>query len=247
MAAPTIVVYNLKKKFGDQEVLKGVSFKILPKCINFLIGRSGEGKSVVLKHLTGLMKADEGEIWYDDLELATAQHKELQNLRFRMGLLFQDGALFDSLSVGENVAFPLWFHQKTSAKAAGQKAESLLEELGLAGSGSRKVVSLSTGERKRVALARALIMEPEILFFDEPTTGLDPLLSGQVDELISDVQKRTGATVVVISHDIAATLTLADQVSMIHDGKIIASSPPDVFRKNPSQEVQRFLAGEPVA
>jgi phospholipid/cholesterol/gamma-HCH transport system ATP-binding protein len=244
MAAPAIVVYSLKKKFGSQEVLKGVTFKILPECINFLIGRSGEGKSVVLKHLTGLMTADEGEIWYDDLELAGASAKEFQELRLRMGLLFQDGALFDSLTVGENVAFPLWFHRRTSAKKAQKRAAELLEELGLAGASASQVVSLSTGERKRVALARALIMEPEILFFDEPTTGLDPLLSAQVDELIKDVQKRTGATVVVISHDIAATLTLADQVSMIHDGRIIISAPPAEIKASSNPDVRKFLAGE---
>jgi phospholipid/cholesterol/gamma-HCH transport system ATP-binding protein len=192
------------------------------------------------------MKADEGQIWYDDLELSSAQPKEFQALRLRMGLLFQDGALFDSLSVGENVAFPLWFHRLGTARKIQKKAEELLEELGLAGSAPRRVVSLSTGERKRVALARALIMEPEILFFDEPTTGLDPLLSSQVDELISQVQNRNGATVVVISHDIAATLTLAHQVSMIHEGRIIASAPPELFRVNPSPEVQKFLAGEPL-
>ncbi|MDR1084872.1 MAG: ATP-binding cassette domain-containing protein [Deltaproteobacteria bacterium] len=247
MAAPTIVVYNLKKSFGDQEVLKGITFKILPGCINFLIGRSGEGKSVVLKHLTGLMRADSGEIWFDNLELSAAHPRDLQALRLQMGLLFQDGALFDSLSVGENVAFPLWFHRITTVKKAQAKAEQLLEELGLAGAGPRKVVSLSTGERKRVALARALVMEPAILFFDEPTTGLDPLLSGQVDELIGHVQKRSGATVVVISHDIAATLTLADQVSMIYDGQIIASAPPQVFKVDPNPEIQKFLAGEPAS
>ncbi|MDR2141671.1 MAG: ATP-binding cassette domain-containing protein [Deltaproteobacteria bacterium] len=244
MAAPTIRVNNLVKRFGDHEVLKGVTFQILPGRINFLIGRSGEGKTVVLKHLTGLLAADSGEIWYDDLELSQASPKRLNDLRLRMGLLFQDGALFDSLSVGENVAFPLWFHRQARPRQAQARAESLLSELGLAGAASRRVVSLSTGERKRVALARAMIMEPEILFFDEPTTGLDPLLSAQVDELISHAQKSSGATVVVISHDIAATLTLADQVSMIDDGKIVASSPPVELRASSNPVVRRFLAGE---
>jgi phospholipid/cholesterol/gamma-HCH transport system ATP-binding protein len=238
------MIRDLRKKFGDQEVLKGVTFDILAGKINFLIGRSGEGKTVALKHLTGLMTADSGEIWFDDLEINQATRSQLDHLRLKMGLLFQDGALFDSLSVGENVAFPLWFHRKAKPKIAQAKADKLLAELGLEGSASRRVVSLSTGERKRVALARALIMDPEILFFDEPTTGLDPLLSAQVDELIGQIQKNTGATVVVISHDIAATLTLADQVSMIHDGRIIASSTPAALRANEEPNVRMFLAGE---
>jgi phospholipid/cholesterol/gamma-HCH transport system ATP-binding protein len=242
--APAIEIHDLKKRYGVQDVLKGVSFKILPERINFIIGRSGEGKTVILKHLTGLEKADSGEIWYDDLELSQASSKKLRELRLRMGLLFQDGALFDSLSVGENVAFPLWFHGRASAKVSHRKAEELLEGLGMAGSFVRQVASLSTGERKRVALARALIMEPEILFFDEPTTGLDPLLSYQVDELIASAQKTSGATVLVVSHDIAATLTLAHQVSMIHDGRIVASSSPAALKANPNPEVQKFLAGE---
>jgi phospholipid/cholesterol/gamma-HCH transport system ATP-binding protein len=244
MAAPAILVRDLRKKFGDQEILRGLTFKILAGKINFLIGRSGEGKTVALKHLTGLMTADSGEIWYDDLEFYQASAQKIAQLRLKMGLLFQDGALFDSLSVGENVAFPLWFHRQASPRKAQAKAESLLSELGLAGSANRRVVSLSTGERKRVALARAMVMDPEILFFDEPTTGLDPLLSAQVDDLIGQAQKSSGATVVVISHDIAATLTLADQVSMLHEGRIIASSSPAELRANPSVEVRRFLAGE---
>ncbi|MDR1870343.1 MAG: ATP-binding cassette domain-containing protein [Deltaproteobacteria bacterium] len=243
MAAPTIVIKDIHKTFGDQEVLKGMSFVVQPGKVNFLIGRSGEGKTVALKLLTGLLGPDAGEIWYDDLELSQAETKDLYDLRLRIGLLFQDGALFDSLSVGENVAFPLWFHRKAKAKVTRAKAEGLLTDLGLADAYDRPVTSLSTGERKRVALARALIVEPEILFFDEPTTGLDPLLSAQVDGLISQAQERSGATVLVISHDIAATLTLADQVSMLYDGRIIASSTPDELRANPSPEVRKFLAG----
>jgi phospholipid/cholesterol/gamma-HCH transport system ATP-binding protein len=244
LAAPAIKVRELKKKFDGKDILKDISFDVLPGKINFIIGQSGEGKTVILKHLTGLYRPDSGEIWYDDLEFSQADSRLTRDLRLRMGLLFQDGALFDSLSVGENVAFPLWFHAKAAAPERRKKAEGLLSELGLEGSANRKVVSLSTGERKRVALARALVMDPEILFFDEPTTGLDPLLSSQVDELIVHAQKASKATVVVISHDIAATLTLADRVSMIHDGKIVASCAPMELRANPNPDVRKFLAGE---
>ncbi|MDL2260453.1 ATP-binding cassette domain-containing protein [Deltaproteobacteria bacterium OttesenSCG-928-K17] len=217
---------------------------INPAAINFIIGQSGGGKSVLLKHLVGLMKPDQGEIWYDDRQMAGADTKQWALLRLKMALLFQDGALFDSMSVGQNVAFPLWFHGRAGKEKAAALARERLAELDMDRAFDYRTGDLSAGERKRAALARALIMEPEILFFDEPTTGLDPLLSEQVDDLIMLTLHRTQATVVVVSHDIPATLTLAHNINMIHDGRIILSGPPEVFTKSADPVVKQFLAGE---
>jgi phospholipid/cholesterol/gamma-HCH transport system ATP-binding protein len=244
VAAPGIAVRDVVKSFSQsgRRVLDEVSLDLVPGRVNFIIGRSGEGKSVLLKLLAGLHRPDSGSICFENLDVVRAGRRQIDALRKRMGLLFQDGALFDSMSVGENVVFPLWFHgQSRGAKA---KAEKLLEELGLSGSYDRRVSDLSVGERKRAALARALVMDPEVVFFDEPTTGLDPLLSAQVDELIIHAQKRTGATVVVVSHDMAATLALAHQVTLLRQGKVVLSASPQEFRQSADPEVRRFLTGE---
>jgi phospholipid/cholesterol/gamma-HCH transport system ATP-binding protein len=239
--APDITVKNLKKSFGTNYVLRGLDLTLYSEKVNFIIGRSGGGKSVLLKHLTGLMEPDSGEVMYGNMEFFKSKKKERELLRKSMGLLFQDGALFYSLSVGENVSFPVWFHKILSPKEAREKTLTLLKELGLENIYDSKVAELSSGEKKRVAIARALITEPKILFFDEPTTGLDPILSSQVDSLILQVREKTKATVVVISHDIAATLTIADRVNLIHDGVVALSGAPDDFKKSDLEEVKEFI------
>jgi phospholipid/cholesterol/gamma-HCH transport system ATP-binding protein len=243
MPAPLIRVSGLRKSFGDNEVLKGIDVRLLPGKVNFVIGKSGGGKSVLLKHLTALMRPDKGEIWYGDTELFRAGSSGLAALRRKTGMLFQEGALFDSLTVSENVSFPAWYHRTLPPVLAARRTRELLKELGMEGRGDAKVSELSGGERKRVALARALIMEPETVFFDEPTTGLDPILSSQVDDLILQTRDRTGATCVVVSHDIAAVLTIADQVSLIHDGKVILTGTPKDFRDSTIPAVREFIDG----
>ncbi|MDR0882667.1 MAG: ATP-binding cassette domain-containing protein [Candidatus Adiutrix sp.] len=244
MGAPTVTVKNLAKSFGRAQVLAGLDLVIEPSRINFIIGQSGGGKSVLLKNLVGLMTPDQGEIWYDQEQMAGRSLADWNRLRLRMAFLFQDGALFDSLSVGENVGFPLWIHQRATQAQAAQKALARLRELDMAPAFHHRPSDLSAGEKKRVALARALIMEPEILFFDEPTTGLDPLLSEQVDDLIKLTRAQTGATMVVVSHDIPATLSLADRVAMVYGGRIILSGPPEEFRRSSDPVVRQFLTGE---
>ncbi|MDR3152791.1 MAG: ATP-binding cassette domain-containing protein [Deltaproteobacteria bacterium] len=241
--APAIRVKGLRKSFGEAEVLRGVDVTLMPGRVNFVIGKSGGGKSVLLKHLTGLMRPDGGEIWYGADELWRSGNSGLKALRRKMGLLFQDGALFDSLTVSENVAFPAWYHGTLRPAEAAGRTRDLLKELGLEGRGEARVAELSGGERKRVALARALIMSPQVLFFDEPTTGLDPILSTQVDSLILSVRDRTGATVVVVSHDIAAVLSIADQVSLIHEGRMILTGTPQDFRESSIPAVREFVSG----
>lgn len=243
MAAPAIKVRGLTKSFGPAKVLDGLDVDLAASRINFIIGQSGGGKSVLLKHLVGLYQPDSGEIWYDGRQMAGRGGREWVSLRRRMALLFQDGALFDSMSVGENVAFPLWVRGQASPAAAARRARERLAELDLGDAYGRRPGDLSAGERKRAALARALIMEPEILFFDEPTTGLDPLLSDQVDGLIKQTLERTGATLVVVSHDIPATLRVAHNIAMINGGKIILSGPPEAFRRSDDPAVRQFLSG----
>ncbi|MDR2613222.1 MAG: ATP-binding cassette domain-containing protein [Deltaproteobacteria bacterium] len=234
---------GLRKAFGGTEVLRGVDVTLHPGKVNFIIGRSGGGKSVLLKHLTGLLTPDSGEIWYGDEELSRAGRSGLASLRLRMGLLFQEGALFDSLSVLENVVFPAWYHATVPPGKARRRAKELLEELGMEGRGGDRVSQLSGGERKRVALARCLMTEPRVLFFDEPTTGLDPILSTQVDSLILETRDRTGATVVVVSHDIAAVLSIADQVSLIHEGRVVLTGTPQEYRESRIEAVREFIYG----
>ncbi|MDR1038752.1 MAG: ATP-binding cassette domain-containing protein [Deltaproteobacteria bacterium] len=246
-AAPEIRVKGLKKSFGGTEVLKGIDVTLLPGRVNFVIGRSGGGKSVLLKHLTGLMTPDAGEIWYGNRELSLGGARGLKALRRRMGLLFQEGALFDSLSVAENVSFPAWYHGTLKTAEAAARVRTLLSELGMEGREKARISELSGGERKRVALARALIMEPQVIFFDEPTTGLDPILSTQVDSLILDTRDRTGATCVVVSHDIAAVLSIADQVSLIHEGRMILTGTPRDFRDSAIPAVREFISGGELA
>ncbi|MDR0356002.1 MAG: ATP-binding cassette domain-containing protein [Deltaproteobacteria bacterium] len=242
-AAPEIKVQGVSKSFGGAKVLDDVSLNFLPGRVNFIIGRSGEGKSVLMKIMTGLYAPDAGSVFYGDLDLTRAAERQINKLRLRMGVLFQDGALFDSMTVGQNVVFPLWVHRRGKKAEAEARARALLSELGLSDFFDLTVAALSTGERKRVALARALMVDPQVVFFDEPTTGLDPLLSTQVDELIIHAQKKTGATVIVVSHDMAATLSLADSIFLLHNGKIILSGAPSEFKASRNPEVVRFLSG----
>ena len=244
MAAPTITVRDIHKSFSGVPVLTGVDLEFEASGINFIIGQSGSGKSVLLKLLVGLMAPNKGEIWYDDTQMVGRGTQAWTKLRLRSALLFQDGALFDSMSVGENVSFPLRIHRRTGLAQAAQLARQRLQELDLDGAYDYRTSDLSAGEKKRVALARALILEPDVILFDEPTTGLDPLLSGHVNDLIKLTSEKTKATLVVVSHDIEATLGLAHHVSMVYEGQIVLSGSPEKFRLSKLPMVRQFLAGD---
>ncbi len=236
-----IRVRGVHKTFGPHHVLKGVNLDIYRHKINIIIGGSGQGKSVLLKHLIGLLKPDRGEILVDGVDIVPLKDHELNRIRRKFGMLFQYAALFDSLTVEENVAFPLVEHTKLSRKEIREKVREQLAVLGLEGIEKKYPAELSGGMRKRVGLARALILRPEILIYDEPTTGLDPLATKNVDDMIVDTARRFGVTSVVISHDMASTFRIGDHIAMLHGGVIVTSGTPEELLADPHPLLARFL------
>ena len=213
---------NVSKAFGDNCILNGVSFGIPRGQTTAIIGHSGAGKSVILKHIVGLLKPDSGSVEVMGCDMASAPQSEIYATRKRMGMLFQNGALFESMSVGENVAFPLVQHRKDMPQGERQdRVAEVLKQVELPGFEHRSVADLSGGQRKRVGLARAIVSSPEVVLFDEPNSGLDPVTSEAIDELTLHLQKLLGITFVVISHDIVGTLKVADRVGMLYQGKLI--------------------------
>jgi phospholipid/cholesterol/gamma-HCH transport system ATP-binding protein len=241
---PIVKFSQVKKSFANQHVLRGLSFELKRGEISFIIGRSGEGKSVTIKHIIGVLHPDEGHIFVDGHELSHAREDEWIAARKKIGLLFQDGALFDSMSVGENIAFPIREFQSLSPLQLTERVNELLELVGLPGYAGSQVPDLSIGERKRVGLARALALNPSLLLYDEPTTGMDPLVSELIDRLIVDMQKKIqGLSSVVISHDIQSVLRIADRIFFLHEGKMYLSGTPDDFRRSADPVIQQFLSG----
>jgi phospholipid/cholesterol/gamma-HCH transport system ATP-binding protein len=239
---PLIRIRGLKKKFGNNVVLGGVSFDIPEGRTTAIIGPSGTGKSVMLKHIVGLIRPDEGEVLCFGTDMARASEKELFQARRRIGMLFQDGALFDSLSVGENIAFPLVHHApELTEEQRRLRVEEKLRLVGLPGIYDRATPSLSGGQRKRVGLARAIIMEPEIVLFDEPNSGLDPMTSDAIDQLICEMKAALGITFVVITHDIVGTINVADYIAMLYGGELVAWGPTQEILHNEHPVLRRFL------
>ena len=234
---------DVHKAFGDRVILDGVSLEFQQGQTTAIIGPSGTGKSVLLKHLVGLIHADAGTTECFGVDMANASDKEIYSVRRRFGMLFQDGALFDSMSVGENIAFPLVHHEKQlSAAQRLERVEQVLEEVELPGFANRDTAALSGGQRKRVGLARAIIHRPEVVLFDEPNSGLDPMTSDAIDALILRMKERLGVTFIVISHDIVGVMNVADQVGMLHGGHLIAYGPPSELVHDPHPMLRRFLS-----
>lgn len=198
---------------------------------------------MLLKHIIGLIRPDSGEIWIEDEEINQLREKDLYRVRKRFGMLFQEGALFDSMTVGENVAFPLREHLKMAHSEMIRVVAEKLALVGLSGIEGKMPSELSGGMRKRVALARAIALDPDILLFDEPTTGLDPMMTASIDHLIIETQKRSQMTCVVISHDIQSVFRIAHNIAMLYEGKIIEEGNPEDFRQSPNPLVQDFLLG----
>ncbi len=237
-----IEIRNLKKSFGKQRVLDGLNLSVPAGSTTVILGPSGEGKSVLLKHLIGLIKADSGEIIIEGTNITNLSGKKLDSLRKKFGMLFQDAALFDSLSVFENVAFPLREHTNLMDKEIEEKVLEMLKLVGLEGAENKWPSQLSGGMKKRVGLARALMLRPKILLFDEPSTGLDPIMTEQICKLINDTHKHFETTQIIISHNIKTTLNLADKIAMLHEGKIVAQAGPEEFLKSDNKIVRTFLS-----
>lgn len=235
-------VRNLTKAFGSNKVLRGVNLDIERGKVNLILGGSGAGKSVLVKHFMLLLRADEGGVWVDGTNVFDLGSKELTQFRRKFGMVFQFAALFDSLSVEDNCAFPLREHTKKSNEEITDIVADRLEALGLAGTQDKFPGELSGGMRKRVGLARALVLQPEILIYDEPTTGLDPLATYNVDEMIISTAERFNVTSVVISHDMASVFRIAQRVSMLRDGVIVASGLPTDILHSQDPYVHRFVA-----
>lgn len=238
-----IRLVNLNKSFRRQQVLQDLNLTIPSGQTTVIVGRSGGGKSVLLKHIMGLIRPDSGEIWIDDEEINRLRERDLYRVRKRFGMLFQEGALFDSMTIGENVAFPLREHRKMTNKEISRVVAEKLALVGLSGVEEKMPSELSGGMRKRAALARAIALEPNILLFDEPTTGLDPIMTAAIDRLILETQKRFQLTCVVISHDIQSVFRIAHTIAMLYEGKIIETGSPEGFRQSTNSIVQDFLLG----
>lgn len=242
--APVIQLLDVHKAFGVHKVLQGINLSCRKNEITILIGRSGSGKSVTLKHLIGLLMPDSGQVLVDGVDITTLGAVELNNMRRKFGMLFQDGALFDSMTVAENVGFPLKETRKFTKEEIAEKVREALAEVGLHGVEYKMPSELSGGMRKRVALARAIVLGPEIVLYDEPTTGLDPIMTDSIHRLIKSTKEHLGHTSFIISHDIAASLKIADNLAVLYEGRIIASGPPREIQQNPHPFIQAFLSGE---
>jgi phospholipid/cholesterol/gamma-HCH transport system ATP-binding protein len=238
-----IKVINIEKSFDGFKVLKGASFNIFDKEVIAIMGKSGGGKSVLLKHLIGLLKPDKGNILIDGVDITTLSRKDLDKIREKFGVVFQGSALFDSLTVYGNVAFPLKEKTKLGKKELRDKVIQALEDVGLKGFGKKYPAEISGGMKKRVALARALINEPAIVLFDEPTTGLDPIISNSIHKLIMNTHKKYGFTGVIISHEIPDIFEVADRVALLYNGIIVESGTPDEIRNSPNPAVRQFITG----
>ncbi|HKA54906.1 MAG TPA: ABC transporter ATP-binding protein [Candidatus Binatia bacterium] len=235
---------NLHKSFGPQRVLRGLNLEVPDGSIYVIIGRSGGGKSVLLKHFIGLLRPDQGEVWIDGEEISKLHGRALNRVRSRFGMLFQGGALFDSLTVYDNVAFPLREKTRLSEAVIREKVQERLTQVGLSGIDEKFPSELSGGMRKRVALARALILEPEVLLFDEPTTGLDPIRVNAIHQLIRDLHRLLHITTVVVSHEIPEIFSIATHVAMLHEGVIVATGSPAEIQASSDPLVHQFITGQ---
>ncbi len=234
---------NLMKSFGPQRVLDGVNLRIAEGESVVIIGRSGGGKSILLKHLVGLLQPDSGEVIIDGENIEHMNERRLLDVRHKFGMLFQGAALFDSMTVAENVGFALRREKNLTPTELGRRVSEALEMVELPGIERKKPSELSGGMRKRVGLARAIVYRPEIVLYDEPTTGLDPVVSDSIDKLIVRVRDRLNVTSVVVTHDMRSARTVGQRIVMLHEGKIYTEGTPDEIFSSTDPIVHRFVNG----
>ncbi len=238
-----IEVRDLKKSFGSHPVLDGVSLRVEKGESIVIIGASGGGKSILLKHIIGLMKPDAGDVLIEGQSIVRMNERQLIQVRRKFGMLFQSAALFDSMTVTENIAFVLRRERKLSGQEIARRVAEVLEMVDLAGTGEKKPAELSGGMRKRVGLARAIVYQPEILLYDEPTTGLDPIVSDSIDHLILRVGDRLHGTSIVVTHDMRTARRVADRILMLHEGRIYAHGTPEEIFTSQDPIIHRFING----
>jgi phospholipid/cholesterol/gamma-HCH transport system ATP-binding protein len=234
---------EVTKSFGDKSVLRGMTLTIGKGEVLFIIGTSGVGKSVTIKHLIGLLTIDGGEIWFDGKRVDGLPESNMPPIRKRIGMVFQASTLFDSMTLAENVALPLRKHRKLSQKHALTEALWRLEAVHMAEYADRYPAELSDGMRKRAAIARTLTLEPEVVLFDEPTTGLDPVNARRIDKLIRELSDKLGVTAIVVSHDLVSIFSIADRIAFLYQGAVRACGTPTEVRLSPDPVVQQFISG----
>ena len=242
---PMIEVRHLRKTFGGRAVLEDVHFAVERGTVCVVMGGSGSGKSTILRHLIGAHKPDSGEIYLDGEDIARLSDRELQRVRRKIGMLFQGGALLNSLTVGENVALPIRHHTDLAEETIDIMVKMKLELVGLRDAEHLKPSQISGGMQKRVSLARAIALDPKIVFYDEPSAGLDPIMSGVIDKLMIDLTKKMGITSLVVTHDMTSAFRIADQMIMLHRGRIVASGTPEEIQRAADPLVQQFVTGAP--
>jgi phospholipid/cholesterol/gamma-HCH transport system ATP-binding protein len=240
---PLIAVRDLVQKIGRQEILRGFSLDIHRGETLVLLGKSGGGKSVFLRHLIGLMKPISGSIEFEGHDIAKLDERELESVRRKIGMLFQDGALFDSMNVYDNVAFPLRERGEKNEKVVRDKVHDSLAMVNMAGHDRKMPVNLSGGMRKRVALARAIISPPDVILYDEPTAGLDPVVSDSINRLIRRLQKQLSVTSIVVTHDMISCYHIADRVALLNEGKCYFYGTPDDLRSTQDRVIRDFVDG----
>lgn len=241
-----IEIVNLCKSFEDHVVLDNLNLTIKDGETIVIIGRSGCGKSVLLKHIIGIMKPDSGQVVIDGQDVTKLNGKELNELRMKFGMLFQGAALFDSLSVGGNVGFALIEHTKMDEKSIAKRVAECLDMVGLRGIENLRISELSGGMRKRVGLARAICINPKIILYDEPTTGVDPIMGDAVNDLIRELQSKLMTTAVAVTHDMTSAYKIADRVAMLYKGKIIEVGTPEEIKNTKNPVVRQFITGAAV-